>query len=61
MKIGFEGYKGEIILEKENVFTIKGIYEIDDDVVEITEIPINKSIRDYKSFLEEKLDSIDNK
>lgn len=48
-------------MDKPNSYVVKGLYEIQDNTVSVTQIPVYKSIRDYKTFLEEKLDSIDNK
>lgn len=37
---------------------MKGRYRIiDETTIEITELPVNKWIRDFKNFLEEKLES----
>ena len=51
----YKGYTGTIErLESGKGFLITGNYNIpDDDVLEITELPIGKWTRDYKNFLEE--------
>lgn len=60
----YKGYGG-IIEENEDgtSYTVQGNYEIiDDDEVEITELPIGKWTRDFKDFLAEmdKNNEIDN-
>lgn len=48
-------------MDRANTYVVKGEYQIDGDSVSITEIPPNKSVRDYKTFLQERIDSIQNK
>jgi DNA topoisomerase-2 len=49
----YKGYTGEIT-EAENGYSVCGCYEVkDDNILEITELPIGKWTRDYKNFLEE--------
>ena len=51
----YKGYKGEITeAEGGQGYIVTGQYEIkDDNILEITELPIGKWTRDYKNFLEE--------
>ena len=51
----FKGFEGTIELAANNKsYLVRGIYNIiDDDEMEITELPIGKWTRDYKNFLEE--------
>ena len=50
----YKGYNGSIELDDSGVsYTVTGIYEVKDDEVEITELPIGKWTRDYKDFLAE--------
>mmetsp|Transcript_10321 Transcript_10321/g.15809 ORF Transcript_10321/g.15809 Transcript_10321/m.15809 type:complete len:84 (+) Transcript_10321:2526-2777(+) len=54
MKPWYKGFKGTIDKQEPNRFLVTGNYEIlDDDTLEITELPICKWTRDYKTFLEE--------
>jgi len=39
---------------------VKGNWERVDDNIVISELPLNKCVRDYKSFLEELLSSMEN-
>ena len=49
----YKGYSGSIVEEQGKHF-VTGIYNVlDDDELEITELPIGKWTRDYKNFLEE--------
>lgn len=49
----YKGYTGTIE-EKEGKHIVTGIYNVlDDDELEITELPIGKWTRDYKTWLEE--------
>jgi DNA topoisomerase-2 len=49
----YKGYSGEIV-EIEGKHTVTGIYDMpEDDILEITELPIGKWTRDYKNFLED--------
>lgn len=54
----FRGFRGEIYEnEKNNGFVVSGLLEkIDENTVEIRELPIGRWTRDYKNFLEEKLE-----
>jgi DNA topoisomerase-2 len=55
------GFKGQIIQNDKNYFT-KGIYNvIDNDTVEVTELPIGVWTEDYKTFLDELLLENDSK
>lgn len=36
VKIGWEGFKGEVILDKPNSYVVKGVFEIEDNTVTIT-------------------------
>ena len=52
------GFKGDIIMKdgKTNTYESKGVYKmLNDNIMEITEIPIDKSIDSYKTLLEELL------
>lgn len=54
MKPWYKGFQGEIEENPGKGFTHSGIYEVlDDTTLEITELPIQKWTRDYKTFLEE--------
>jgi len=49
----YKGYTGEIV-EIEGKHMVTGIYNVNgEDELEITELPIGKWTRDYKTFLEE--------
>jgi DNA topoisomerase II len=49
----YKGYTGSIE-EAEGKHIVRGVYEVtDDDTLEITELPIGKWTRDYKTFLED--------
>lgn len=54
MKPYFKGYLGELI-EQPKGYIVKGIYNVklDEDILEITELPVGKWTRDYKKELEE--------
>lgn len=46
------GFKGDITLTKDDVFASRGVYKwIDDNTVEITELPIGTWTKDYEEFL----------
>jgi DNA topoisomerase-2 len=52
----YKGYTGTIAaaVGREKSLTVTGVYNVlDDDELEITELPIGKWTRDYKNFLEE--------
>ena len=50
----YRGFTGEIISTGKGGFVIKGKYKIiDNEYIEITELPIRKWTRDFKNFLEE--------
>ena len=53
----YKGYTGEITPAEGGAaqgYVVTGRYEVkDDDILEITELPIGKWTRDYKSFLED--------
>ena len=52
----YPNFKGSVKLKdgKENIYESTGCYNyIDDNTIEITEIPINKAIEDYKNILED--------
>lgn len=52
------GFKGDIIMKdgKTNTYESKGVYKmLNDNIMEITEIPIDKSIDSYKTLLEDLL------
>ena len=49
----YKGYTGSIE-QAEGKHIVTGVYEVtDDDTLEITELPIGKWTRDYKTFLED--------
>ena len=49
----YKGYTGSIVLQ-DNKHVVTGVYDIpEDNILEITELPIGKWTRDYKTFLEE--------
>lgn len=49
----YKGYTGSIV-EAEGKHIVTGVYDVtDDDTLEITELPIGRWTRDYKTFLEE--------
>ncbi len=49
----YKGYTGSIE-QREGKHFVTGVYNIlEDDELEITELPIGKWTRDYKNFLEE--------
>lgn len=53
----FKNYKGEILQTAPSSYLIKGTYNtLNEDCLEITELPIKKWTRDYKTFLEGKLE-----
>ena len=50
----FRGYTGDIEASEKGSFLLKGKFKrIDDEHIEITELPIKKWTQDYKTFLEE--------
>ena len=51
----YKGFQGEIFPQPGGKgYIVKGNYTVlDDDELQITELPINKWTRDYKNFLEE--------
>ena len=52
----YKGYTGTIVTAagREKSLTVTGVYNVlDDDELEITELPVGKWTRDYKNFLEE--------
>ena len=50
----YKGYTGSIVAQDGGRHTVTGVYRVlDDDELEITELPIGKWTRDYKTFLEE--------
>jgi DNA topoisomerase-2 len=52
----YPNYKGSIKIKdgKENIYESTGCFHyIDDNTIEITEIPLNKAIEDYKAMLED--------
>jgi len=61
----YMGFNGEIIKKDENKFQINGTLEHTNNGIIISEIPVSKSIDEYKTFLdklreEKKIDSYDN-
>lgn len=49
----YKGYTGTIV-QSENRHIVTGVYDIpEENILEITELPIGKWTRDYKTFLEE--------
>ena len=58
MKPYYRGFLGDIIEEPKG-YTVKGIYNVklDEDILEITELPIGKWTRPYKTFLESMMTS----
>lgn len=50
----YRGFKGEIEEVSRNKFNIAGVYSVDEDELEITEIPIRVWTESYKEFLIEK-------
>ena len=59
--IGWQNFKGQVEENPKGGYTVKGVYEVDDNVVTITELPIKKWTSDYKSFLEQKIETSENK
>lgn len=58
LKPWFRGFHGDIIEKSNNSFVINGKFNaVDDNIIEITELPIGKWTREYKNFLESKLES----
>jgi DNA topoisomerase-2 len=56
----YKGFLGEIIPQQngKNGYEVKGKFEVlDENTLEITELPIGKWTRDYKTFLEELADT----
>ena len=50
----YKGYQGQIEPISNEKIQVSGIYNvIEEDSMEITELPIGKWTRDYKNFLEE--------
>lgn len=47
----FKGFSGEITKSAKGGYTVSGRYEVidDDEVIDITELPIQKWTKDYKS------------
>lgn len=56
----YKGFTGEIIPHKneKNGYEVRGVYSVSEDftTLEITELPVGKWTRDYKTFLEELTD-----
>ena len=49
----YKGYTGSIV-PQDNKHVVTGVYDIpEENILEITELPIGKWTRDYKTFLEE--------
>ena len=48
----YSGFKGNITKVDENKWVSYGVYEIQDNMIKITEIPIGESIENYKQYLE---------
>nr|AAS90120.1 DNA topoisomerase type 2 [Tetrahymena thermophila] len=58
----YKGFTGEISNNEKSQITVSGKYHlVNETTIEITELPIKKWIRDYKNFLEEKLESTKDK
>lgn len=58
LKPWFRGFHGDIIEKSNNSFLINGKFNVhEDNIIEITELPIGKWTREYKNFLESKLES----
>ena len=56
LNLWYKGYTGLIErIPGKPSYTVTGVYEIleEEDEIEITELPIGKWTRDYKTFLEE--------
>lgn len=50
----YKGYQGSIELISSNKFLVSGVFNrVGETEIEITELPIGKWTRDYKSMLEE--------
>ena len=50
----YKGYSGSIELQPDGRYLVTGHFnELDEDEIEITELPIGKWTRDYKNFLED--------
>lgn len=50
----YKGYQGTIEAGEAQRYTVTGVYqELSDTELEITELPIGRWTRDYKTFLEE--------
>lgn len=58
----FRGYRGTIERVEADKYRVSGLVEqIDDNTVEITELPIRKWTQDFKEMLEEMTTGVDNK
>lgn len=49
--IGWEDFKGTIEESNKGGYVMRGRYTVDDHTVAITELPVKKWTRDYKTFL----------
>ena len=53
MTPSYKGFKGQIVKMEDKMYLSKGCYAIvDDNTIEITELPIGKWTDDYKKFLD---------
>ena len=53
----YEGFKGTIVKISEHKYLVKGLYEVNDKYVTITELPIGIWTDDYKIYLEGLIDN----
>lgn len=52
LKPFYRGFKGTIELAEKGSYVVKGVYEVDDSNVHITELPVGTWTMNYKHFLE---------
>jgi len=52
LKPWYNGFKGEIEAIEENKYNSHGVYSVDGDILNITELPLGKWTDDFKAFIE---------
>jgi DNA topoisomerase II len=48
----YKGFRGSISEDGKGGYFAEGVVEVEDEIVEVRELPIGKWTRDYKEFLE---------
>ena len=57
INVYYEGYKGDIVALSDTKYLIKGVYnKIDQNTIQVTELPIGSWTTNYKEYLESLLD-----